>query len=112
MALDLRVAAAERHQHAEGEQLARRHVDATSGEVVAEAVGRQIALDVLLIGGRGGVELLDNITPDDLLLNRQALLGASLGPGRGNATSRSVSTSFVAWMKSKTLAMPTYGTAW
>jgi hypothetical protein len=33
-------------------------------------------------------------------------------PGKGNATPRSVSTSFVAWMKSKTLAMPTYGTAW
>ena len=33
-------------------------------------------------------------------------------PGSGSSTPRSVSTSLVACRKSKTLAMPTYGTAW
>ena len=76
MALDLCVASAERDEHTEGKQLSCGHVDAGTGQVVAEAVGRQCMLDVLLVGGRRGVELLDRLAPADLLLDRQALLGA------------------------------------
>src|SRR3954466_13467733 len=49
--LHLRVAAAERDEHAEGEKLASRDVNAGAGQVVAEAVGGQQPLDVLLVGG-------------------------------------------------------------
>ena len=69
MALHLRVASAERDQHAQGNELACRDVDAGAGEMVAEAVGRYKALDVLLIGGRGGVKLLDDLIADDVLLD-------------------------------------------
>src|SRR3954468_2650547 len=69
------VGAAERDQHGEGEQLAGSDVDAGTGVVVAEAVGRQESLDVLLVGGRVGVHRVDDLGPDDLLLHRQALLG-------------------------------------
>jgi hypothetical protein len=68
--------------------------------VVAEAVGRKVALDVQSIGGRGGVEGLDDIAPEDLLLDRKALVRAVLGRGRGLAR------------QGKALAIPTYGTAW
>ena len=87
-------------------------VDAGAGEVVAEAVGRQIALDVLLVGGCGGVDGVDPVAADDLLLHRQAPFRRVSGvvvdwPGSGNSTPRSVRTSLVAWRKSNTLAMPT-----
>jgi hypothetical protein len=64
------------------------------------------------VGGGRRVEFLGDIVADDLLLDRKALLGAVLGRGRGltrqgSLTPRSVSTSLVAWMKSKTSAMPT-----
>jgi hypothetical protein len=85
--------------------------------VVAEAVGRQEPLDVLLVGRRIGVEGVDPVGADDLPLYREAALVAGLGLGRrlaGQRSSmpRSVSTSLVTCRKSNTLAMPTYGTAW
>lgn len=52
MPLNLRLAATERDEHAKGEKLARGHVDAGACVVVAEAVGRQVMLDVHLIVGR------------------------------------------------------------
>ena len=112
VALDLRVAAAEGDEHGEGQQLAGRQVDAGAGVVVAEAVGRQVALDVLLVGRGGGVEPLDALVADDLLLHREPFSARVSGvvvdwPGSGSSTPRSVSTSLVACRKSKTLAMPT-----
>src|SRR5271166_5868640 len=50
MALDLRVASANCGEHAEGEKLARRDVDPGPRVVVAETVGRKIALDVQQVG--------------------------------------------------------------
>ncbi len=44
--LDLRFASAERDEHGEGEQFAGLHVETSTGEVVAEAVRRQVLLDV------------------------------------------------------------------
>ena len=83
MALDLRFAAAERDEHREGEQLARAEVEAGAGEVVAEAVGRQESLNVLLVVWRRRVELRDGVLADDLRLHLAALLGARLGCGAG-----------------------------
>jgi len=56
-------------------------------------------------------ELIQNVGADDLLLDRQSLLRASLRgrrrlPSSGSSMPRSMRTSFVAWMKSKTVAMP------
>jgi hypothetical protein len=85
MALDLRFASTERDEHAEGEKLTGGYLDADARVLVAEALGRKVALDVQLIVGRGGVEVLDDIAPDDLLLDRNALFLAVLGRGRGLA---------------------------
>jgi hypothetical protein len=72
---------------------------------------------VHLVFGCGGIEFLDDGAADDLLLDPMPFSARFSGvvvdcPGRGSSTPRSVSTSLVAWMKSKTLAIPTYGTAW
>src|SRR4051812_41894840 len=40
-ALDVRIAAAKRREHAEGHEFARRHVHSTAAHPVAEAVGRE-----------------------------------------------------------------------
>jgi len=69
MALHLRVTSAERDKHAQGNELACRNVDDGAGEIVTEAVSRLKTLDVLLIGGRGGVKLLDDLIADDVLLD-------------------------------------------
>jgi hypothetical protein len=78
---DLRITPAERHQHAEGKQLARWDIDAAAAQVVAEAVGRQQALDVLLVLWRRRMQSLDSRLPDGLLLNCQTSRGAGLGRG-------------------------------
>ena len=81
VALDLRLAPAERDEHGEGEQLAGLHVEAGAGEVVTEAVGRQVLLDVLLVGRSVGVQGVDGVRADDLLLHRESLLRPSLRRG-------------------------------
>ena len=83
MAPHLRFASTERDKHAEGEQLACGHVDAGASVMITEAVGREIALDVLLIGGSRGIKLLHGIATDKLLLNRESFLRAVLRRGRG-----------------------------
>jgi hypothetical protein len=110
--LDLGFAPAERDKHGENEEFRRRHVEAGAREVVAEAIGRQIVLDVALVVRRRGVEAIDDVGADDLPLDRQALAARSSGvvvdcPGSGSSTPRSFKTSFVACRKSNTLAMPT-----
>jgi hypothetical protein len=110
-------AATEGGEHGEGEQFPGGHVDAAAGEVVAEAVGGQEPLDVLLVGGRVGIERVDPVGADDLLLPARPCSYRVCGvvvdwPGSGSSTPRSVSTSLVACRKSNTRAMPTYGTAW
>ena len=117
MSLDLGLAPAEGNQHGEGEQFARGDVDTGTGEVVSEAVGRQIALDVLFVLRGAGVKRVNPFRADDLLLDGEALRRAGLWvvvdwPGSGSSTPRSARTSLVACRKSNTLAMPTYGTAW
>src|ERR1019366_4261110 len=94
MALDLRLASPERDKHAEGEQLACLHVDSGARVVVAEAVGRHVALDVQLVFGRRSVEFLNDIAADDLLPNGKALLRALLRRGRGLARQRQFDASF------------------
>jgi hypothetical protein len=84
----LRLAATEGGEHGEGEQLPGRDADAAAGEVVAEAVGRQEPLDVLLVGRRIGVERVDPVGADDLPLYREAALVAGLGLGRRLAGQR------------------------
>src|SRR5208337_218910 len=74
VALDLGIAAAERDEQAEGEEFASRNVEAGAGVMVAEAIGRQVALDVHFVGRRRGVELLDHGVADDVLLDREALV--------------------------------------
>ena len=78
MSFDLGVAATERGEHGEGEQFAGGHVDAGAGQVVAEAVGRQVTLQMLLVIGRGGVHGVDPLAADDLLLHGQP----AVEPGR------------------------------
>jgi hypothetical protein len=57
-ALHLRLASTERDKHAEGEQFACGHVDARATVMITEAVGREMALDVLLVSGSRGVVFL------------------------------------------------------
>lgn len=56
-------AAAEHGEHGEGQQLAGRHVEAMAADVVAEAVGGQEPLQVLLVVGGVGVEGVDPSAP-------------------------------------------------
>src|ERR1700722_11609076 len=79
VSFDLGVAAAEGGEHGEGEQFAGRHVDAGTGQVVTEAVSRQIALQMLLVVRRGRIHPVDPFAVDNLLLPRQP----AFEPGRG-----------------------------
>lgn len=88
VSLHLRFASAERNQHAEGQQLSRRDVETAARQVVAETVGREHPLDVLLISRRAGVELGDDFIADDQFLDRQALFEAHLRCGGGLARQR------------------------
>jgi hypothetical protein len=74
VSFDLGVAAAEGGEHGEGKQFASRHVDAGAGQVVAEAVGGQVALQMLLIVRCGVIHGVDPFTADDLLLHGQPAL--------------------------------------
>jgi hypothetical protein len=116
---ELRLAAAERGEHREGEQLPGGDVEAVAGEVVAEAVRREEPLDVLLVVGRIRVQGVDPVGADDLLLDGEALVvpalrgGGRLSRKRKRELDAALGEDVVgAWTKSKTLAMPTYGTAW
>ena len=55
VALHLRLAAAERHQHAEREKFARRNVQAATGKMVAETIGGKQTLNMLRVRRRRGV---------------------------------------------------------
>ena len=71
MPLDLCFASTESDEHAEGKKLTHGHVDTCARVVVPKAVGGQNALDVQIIVGRDGVELVNDVTPDDLPLDRK-----------------------------------------
>ncbi|WP_261571123.1 hypothetical protein [Frankia gtarii] len=75
--------------------------------------GRQAVLDVLYVRWRGAVERIDGLGARDLFLDRQTCLGACPGSGGGLAGQGQLDAALgmVARRKSKTLAMPTYGTA-
>jgi len=53
--------------------------------MITEAVGREIAMDVLLVCGSRGIKFLHGIATDDLFLNRQTLLRAVFQRPRGPA---------------------------
>ena len=117
MALDLRFATAQCDEHGKGQQLADGQVEAAAGHVVAEAVCRQVVLDVDQILGGVRVHGVDRVGADDLLLHDQALVlpvlragGGLRGQRQGHATLGEHLVGDV--QKSNTFAMPTYGTAW
>lgn len=83
MPADLRVRPAQRRQQCERDQLPGGDVEPVARVVVAEAVRSEVALDVLLVGGRRGAHRVDALVAHDLLLHPEPELGASLrGGGR------------------------------
>ena len=69
--LDLGFASPQRDKHAKRKQLASRHVDSVSRQVIAEAVRREETLNMQFVNGGGSVKVLDHAVADDLFLERQ-----------------------------------------
>ena len=82
MSLHLRFAAPERDEHREGQQLAHLHVQASAGQEIAEAVVRQVTLDVLLVRGGRLAHPVDTLRAENRPLHRQPLFEAVRGRGR------------------------------
>jgi len=83
--------------------------------VVTEAVVSEVSLDVFLVLRRLFVYLVDHLA-EDCLLQRQSFLMLSFGRNRGltcqgKLHARTLQYFIGACRKSKTLAIPQYGTA-
>ena len=82
MALDLRLAAAQRDEHREGQQLALPRIEPRAGLVVAEAVGREGALQGEQVGGRSFIHAVDGLAEERLLEGEPLFEPLVTGDGR------------------------------